>query len=198
MARWIVAVEALECPTLLYNGFGEHNIQGIGDKHIPLIHNVMNTDAAVAISDREHRRALVLFNSDQGKRYLAERQSVPDSTIEHPAPFRILLYLQHPGRYQDGQVPGSRTRRCRRHGGHRWRRDVPQRARQDPRTTLFAGTFDAVTAAVKRSDSILRASRSDHLLELYHTSTEIASSISATSPGSSSRAFRSRTSWLSP
>ena len=40
----IVAVEALECPTMLENGFGEHNIQGIGDKHIPLIHNVMNTD----------------------------------------------------------------------------------------------------------------------------------------------------------
>ncbi|MGH6885293.1 MAG: pyridoxal-phosphate dependent enzyme, partial [Geminicoccales bacterium] len=40
----IVAVEALECPTMLYNGYGEHNIQGIGDKHIPLIHNVMNTD----------------------------------------------------------------------------------------------------------------------------------------------------------
>ena len=47
----IIAVEALECPTMLYNGFGEHNIQGIGDKHIPLIHNVTNTDIAVAISD---------------------------------------------------------------------------------------------------------------------------------------------------
>ncbi len=47
-----MAVEALECPTLLYNGFGEHNIQGIGDKHIPLIHNVMNTDVVTAISDR--------------------------------------------------------------------------------------------------------------------------------------------------
>jgi cysteine synthase A len=79
---WIVAVEALECPTLLYNGFGEHNIQGIGDKHVPLIHNVMNTDAAVAISDASTDELLVLFNSDQGKRYLAERQSVPDSTIE--------------------------------------------------------------------------------------------------------------------
>ncbi|MCK5438331.1 MAG: pyridoxal-phosphate dependent enzyme, partial [Gemmatimonadetes bacterium] len=32
----IIAAEALECPTMLYNGFGEHNIQGIGDKHIPL------------------------------------------------------------------------------------------------------------------------------------------------------------------
>ena len=47
-----VAVEALECPTMLANGFGEHNIQGIGDKHIPLIHNVMATDLVVAVSDR--------------------------------------------------------------------------------------------------------------------------------------------------
>ena len=53
----IVAVEALECPTMLQNGFGEHNIQGIGDKHIPLIHNVMNTDVVVGISDRATRRA---------------------------------------------------------------------------------------------------------------------------------------------
>ena len=45
----IVAVEALECPTMLENGFGEHNIQGIGDKHIPLIHNVMNTDVVVGV-----------------------------------------------------------------------------------------------------------------------------------------------------
>ena len=45
----IVAVEALECPTMLYNGFGEHNIQGIGDKHIPLIHNVTNTDLVVGV-----------------------------------------------------------------------------------------------------------------------------------------------------
>jgi len=79
---WIVAVEALECPTLLYNGFGEHNIQGIGDKHVPLIHNVMNTDAAVAISEASTDELLVLFNSDEGKGYLAERQGVPDDTLE--------------------------------------------------------------------------------------------------------------------
>ncbi|MCS5688564.1 MAG: pyridoxal-phosphate dependent enzyme, partial [Acidimicrobiales bacterium] len=45
----IVAVEALEVPTMLYNGFGDHNIQGIGDKHVPLIHNVTNTDLIVGI-----------------------------------------------------------------------------------------------------------------------------------------------------
>ncbi|HYF72119.1 MAG TPA: pyridoxal-phosphate dependent enzyme, partial [Nocardioides sp.] len=48
----IVAVEALECPTMLRNGFGEHNIQGIGDKHIPLIHHVHNTDVVAAVTDR--------------------------------------------------------------------------------------------------------------------------------------------------
>jgi cysteine synthase len=53
----IVAVEALECPTMLENGFGEHNIQGIGDKHIPLIHNVMNTDYVVGGERPGHRPA---------------------------------------------------------------------------------------------------------------------------------------------
>ena len=47
----IAVVEAVECPTLLYNGYGEHNIQGIGDKHVPLIHNVMNSDYVVGVSD---------------------------------------------------------------------------------------------------------------------------------------------------
>ena len=35
--------EALQCPTILNNGFGDHRIEGIGDKHIPWIHNVKNT-----------------------------------------------------------------------------------------------------------------------------------------------------------
>ena len=48
----ICAVEAVECPTLLTNGFGGHNIQGIGDKHVPLVHNVMNTDFLAGISDQ--------------------------------------------------------------------------------------------------------------------------------------------------
>jgi cysteine synthase len=69
----IVAVEALECPTMLRNGFGEHNIQGIGDKHIPLIHNVMNTDLVVDISDRDTDRLNVLFNTDEGRAYLDRR-----------------------------------------------------------------------------------------------------------------------------
>ncbi|MFI5280267.1 MAG: pyridoxal-phosphate dependent enzyme [Gemmatimonadales bacterium] len=69
----IVAVEALECPTMLYNGFGEHNIQGIGDKHIPFIHNATNTDVAVAVSDRATDQLFVLFNDETGRRLLRTR-----------------------------------------------------------------------------------------------------------------------------
>jgi cysteine synthase len=69
----IVAVEALECPTMLYNGFGEHNIQGIGDKHIPYIHNVTNTDAAVAVSDHATDQLYVLFNDPAGHAFLRGR-----------------------------------------------------------------------------------------------------------------------------
>jgi cysteine synthase len=76
----IVAVEALECPTMLRNGFGEHNIQGIGDKHIPLIHNVMNTDLVVDISDQATDRLLVLFNTDAGRAFLAAR-GVPEVVL---------------------------------------------------------------------------------------------------------------------
>lgn len=74
----IVAVEALECATMLYNGYGEHNIQGIGDKHIPLIHNVTNTDDAVAITDRATDTLLLLFNTPAGKAHLLERGLDPD------------------------------------------------------------------------------------------------------------------------
>lgn len=77
----IVAVEALECPTMLENGFGEHNIQGIGDKHIPLIHNVMNTDVVVAISDRATDDLDVLFNTDAGRSHLVDRVGVPGEVV---------------------------------------------------------------------------------------------------------------------
>ena len=76
----IVAAEALECPTLLYNGFGEHNIQGIGDKHVPLIHNVLNTDVVLAISDRATDRLGVLLGTDVGREHLC-RRGVPEAVI---------------------------------------------------------------------------------------------------------------------
>jgi cysteine synthase len=77
----IVALEALECPTMLRNGFGEHNIQGIGDKHIPLIHNVMNTDMVAAVSDQATDTLNVVFNSEVGHALL-RRRGIADDILE--------------------------------------------------------------------------------------------------------------------
>ena len=66
----IVATEALQCPTLLMNGFGDHRIEGIGDKHIPWVHNVRNTDAVAAIDDEDCMRILRLFNEPAGRKHL--------------------------------------------------------------------------------------------------------------------------------
>jgi len=78
----IVAAEALECPTMLENGFGEHNIQGIGDQHIPYIHNVMNTDVVTAVSDRTTDELGVLFNSPAGREHLTARRGVSAAAVE--------------------------------------------------------------------------------------------------------------------
>jgi cysteine synthase len=75
-------VEALECPTLLYNGYGEHNIQGIGDKHVPFIHNVLNTDFVVAVSDAGPDALNLLFNSETGRRFLRHRKGVTGAIVE--------------------------------------------------------------------------------------------------------------------
>jgi len=72
----IAAGEATECPTMLLNGFGEHRIEGIGDKHIPWIHNVRNTDMAIAIDDEASISLIRLFNEPAGLDYLAD-QGVP-------------------------------------------------------------------------------------------------------------------------
>ncbi|OGH60653.1 MAG: pyridoxal-5-phosphate-dependent protein subunit beta [Candidatus Lindowbacteria bacterium RIFCSPLOWO2_12_FULL_62_27] len=76
----VTASEALQCPTLLYNGFGAHRIEGIGDKHVPWIHNVRNTDAAVAIDDESCMQILRLFNEKAGHALLKD-QGVPASFI---------------------------------------------------------------------------------------------------------------------
>ena len=75
----IAAVEAAECPTMLCNGYGEHNIQGIGDKHIPLIHNVMNTDVVIAVSDAASDALNLLFRNEVGRGYLTARRKIDPS-----------------------------------------------------------------------------------------------------------------------
>lgn len=76
----IVASEALQCPTLSMNGFGEHRIEGIGDKHVPWVHNVRNTDAVAAVDDEDCVRVLRLFNEGQGRDFL-KRFGVAESKI---------------------------------------------------------------------------------------------------------------------
>jgi len=76
----VVATEALQCPTLLSFGFGEHRIEGIGDKHIPWIHNVRNTDMVAAVDDEQTMQLMRLFNEDEGHACL-RREGVDEVTI---------------------------------------------------------------------------------------------------------------------
>jgi cysteine synthase A len=76
----IVASEALQCPTLLENGFGAHRIEGIGDKHVPWIHNVKNTDMVVAIDDAAVVNLARLFNEPAGRDFLVG-QGVPEDLV---------------------------------------------------------------------------------------------------------------------
>ncbi|HDR05142.1 MAG TPA: pyridoxal-phosphate dependent enzyme [Candidatus Marinimicrobia bacterium] len=76
----IAASEALQCPTMLNNGFGGHRIEGIGDKHIPWIHNVRNTDMAIAVDDEVTMRLIRLFNEADGKERLIQ-DGVPEKLV---------------------------------------------------------------------------------------------------------------------
>ena len=76
----VVAGEALQCPTMLLNGYGAHTIEGIGDKHIPWIHNIRNTDMVIAIDDIDTFQIMRLFNEPAGKRYLVEI-GVPENIV---------------------------------------------------------------------------------------------------------------------
>ncbi len=75
----VAVAEALQCPTILENGFGEHRIEGIGDKHIPWIHNLRDTDAAVGVDDELPMRFLRLFNESEGRKVLAENAVSADT-----------------------------------------------------------------------------------------------------------------------
>ena len=78
----IAVVEAVECPTLALNGYGEHNIQGIGDKHVPLIHNVTNTDLVIGVSDQATDGLNAVFNTAGGRAHLTRRLGLPAAVSE--------------------------------------------------------------------------------------------------------------------
>ena len=76
----VVAGEAVQCPTLLENGFGAHRIEGIGDKHVPWIHNMKNTDMIIGIDDNTVVNLARLFNEPEGRKYLVD-QGVPEEIV---------------------------------------------------------------------------------------------------------------------
>jgi hypothetical protein len=81
-ASKVAASEAFQCPTLMLNGFGGHRIEGIGNKHVPWIHNLRNTDMVMGISDDPCMRLARLFNEPTGRAYLV-KQGVPERLVEH-------------------------------------------------------------------------------------------------------------------
>ncbi len=187
-----VAVEAVECPTLLSNGFGEHNIQGIGDKHVPLIHNVMATDIVAAVSDQATDHLFAVFNTPAGHDHLRQRRGVDPAVI---AGLRSLGFSsicnivaavktarqQHLG--PDDVVMTVAT-----DGAEMYGTELDRIVARD-----FPGGFDAVEAAGAFGRFMLGAT-TDSTCSSARGPTATASSTWATSPGWSSRACRSTSS----
>jgi cysteine synthase len=161
-----VAVEAVECPTLLCNGFGEHNIQGIGDKHVPFIHNVMNTDVVIGISDRATDTLFVLFNTDEGRKYLIERRGIAPELVAQLGNFGLsslcnMLAAIKTAKYFD-LGPDDMILTVATDGGDMYGSEI---AKAMPR--YFGNRFDAVAAGETWGRS-LAATSTDNLLELTH------------------------------
>ena len=85
----VAAVESLQCPTMFNNGFGEHRIEGIGDRHVPWIHNIRNTDNVICIDDADPMRLLRLFNDPLGRRYLKEEAKLDPAFVDNLDVFGI-------------------------------------------------------------------------------------------------------------
>jgi cysteine synthase len=163
----IAAVEALECPTMLRNGFGEHNIQGIGDKHIPLIHNVMNTDFVIAVSDRATDRLNVVLASEIGRNYLAVRRGVPETFIRELGSFGLssicnvlaaIKLARYEGYGRDDVIVTIATDGASMYASER---EIAVRH-------WFPGGFDELAAAEAVGEHLLGAG-TDNMLELTRT-----------------------------
>jgi cysteine synthase len=76
----IVGIEPIQCPTLYNNGYGGHDIQGIGDKHVTWIHNVLNLDAIMCVDDIACKKGLQLLTDEGGLRVLTDRYGIAAAT----------------------------------------------------------------------------------------------------------------------
>ena len=189
----IVAVEALECPTMLANGFGEHNIQGIGDKHIPLIHNVLEhrrRARRLRPRDRPARRAVL--DTTSGREYLADRRGVPADVVDGLRSLGLssicnvlgaIKIAKHYGMGPEDVIVTVATDGAAMYASER----------ELALAQHFPDGFDEVAAGEVFGEHLLGAG-TDNLLELTQRATASGSSTSATTRGSSSRASRSRSS----
>jgi hypothetical protein len=155
---------------MLYNGFGEHNIQGIGDKHIPLIHNVLNTDIAVAVSDRATDRLGLLFDTEAGRKHLLGRRGVAaDVVAELPSlglssicnVLAAIKTAKYYGLGSDDVVVTVATDGAAMYGSER----------ELALAKYFPDGFDEVGAAEVYGEHLLGAT-TDHLRELTHEERE--------------------------
>jgi cysteine synthase len=159
-----VAVEAVECPTLLYNGYGEHRIQGIGDKHVPLIHNAMATDMVAAVSDRATDALNVVFNTDAGRELLATRYDVDAATIEALSSFggssicNVLAAIKVAKYHRLGASDVVAT--IATDGAEMYTSEVEKTL-----ASRYGGSFDAIDAAAAFGEYV-RGCTTDHLIEL--------------------------------
>ena len=160
----IAAAEALECPTMLENGFGEHNIQGIGDKHIPLIHNVMNTDIVVDVSDRATDQLGVVFNTREGREYLASERRIDERLLHQLSSFglssicNVVAAIKIAKRLDLG--PNDAIVTVATDGAEMYATE-----RQKAIRRYFGGHFDRTKAVEAFAEHALGAA-DDHLLEL--------------------------------
>jgi len=159
----ICAVEALECPTLLFNGYGEHNIQGIGDKHVPFIHNVMNTDFVVAVSDAASDALNLLFNTTVGRNYLISRKGVGQADAGALADLGLSSIANVIGAIKAakymGLGPDDAVLTVATDGGEMYGTELAKAADRD-----FGGTFDE-TAAAEVFGRYLLAVTTDNMIE---------------------------------
>jgi cysteine synthase len=160
----IVVAEPVECPTLLENGFGAHNIQGTGDKHVPLIHNVMNTDVVAGVSDTATDTLNLLFNTEIGRAYLVDRRAVAPALVARLGDLGLssicnLLAAIKTAKYFD-LGPDDVVLTVATDGAAMYASERDKAVRR-----YFGNRFDAVAAGETWGRAIAGAA-TDHLLEM--------------------------------
>jgi cysteine synthase len=160
----ICVVEAVECPTLLYNGYGEHNIQGIGDKHVPFIHNVMNTDFVIGVSDQASDNLNMLFNTTVGRGYLSQRAGMDQQSLAALGDLGLSSIANILGAIKYAKYmelgPDDAVITVATDGAEMYGTELNQAEKQ-----LGSGRFDELTAAEVYGRYLMGAA-TDHMIEL--------------------------------